>query len=259
MDGCFFGYEQMNASKIWFIFAVWILGHTHIIGLMLARYSRWHVNFRLLCIYLHEIALSQDENVNAKWLCDKDSDVLANVHLWGLWKSFSKIHVFLSIHRYVPCLSIMNVFQWWLFDILLKQDGQKIFLKDVWVCVIPWSQVIIRGIWASIIWTSLSEIMRKESRSWWVAWASSIFFSFAFMTSYFIIDRLIFKDFIYLRERRRERAWARWRGRQRGRSRLPTEQGAWHGPWSQNLRSWPELHEGRCLTDWATHAPDILF
>ena len=75
--------------------------------------------------------------------------------------------------------------------------------------------------------------------------------------------RFFLKDSIYLfdTERERERAWEHSKGavgRGPGRSWLPTEWraqwGAWYGAWSQNpgIMTWAE---GRCLTNWATHAP----
>ena len=52
----------------------------------------------------------------------------------------------------------------------------------------------------------------------------------------------------------RERAHKLERDRGRGRSRLTTEQGAWHGGWSQNpgIMTWTK---GKCLTNWTTQAP----
>ena len=47
---------------------------------------------------------------------------------------------------------------------------------------------------------------------------------------------------------------SRGRDRRRGKSRLPTEQRAWHGAKFQDLEImiWAE---DRCLTNWATQAP----
>ena len=60
-----------------------------------------------------------------------------------------------------------------------------------------------------------------------------------------------FKDFMYLLEK--ERAYTQ-AGRGRGRSRLPTEQGAWCGAQSQGpgIMTWAER---RRLTNWATQTP----
>ena len=62
-----------------------------------------------------------------------------------------------------------------------------------------------------------------------------------------------FKDFIYLRERENT-SRGRRRVRGRGRGRLPTEQGPWHGAWSQDpeIMTWAK---GRHLTHWATQEP----
>ena len=43
-------------------------------------------------------------------------------------------------------------------------------------------------------------------------------------------------------------------GRRRGRSRLPVEQGAWHGARSQDLGISTQV-KGSCLTNWATQVP----
>ena len=61
-------------------------------------------------------------------------------------------------------------------------------------------------------------------------------------------DVFSFQDSTYLFDRVRETSRQSHRGR--GRSRLLTEQGAWCGAWSQDLRimTWAE---GRHLTDWA--------
>ena len=60
--------------------------------------------------------------------------------------------------------------------------------------------------------------------------------------------------FMSLRERERECKQAH---RGRGRRRLPTEQGASFGAWSQDpgISTWAE---GRRLTDWATQAPLLI-
>jgi len=61
--------------------------------------------------------------------------------------------------------------------------------------------------------------------------------------------------FIYLRERERERAWE---GGGPGRSRLPAERGAQRKAqfWDSRIMFWAE---DRCLADWATQAPPLLF
>ena len=64
----------------------------------------------------------------------------------------------------------------------------------------------------------------------------------------------IYKDFIYLWER----AQAGARGREGGRSRLPTEQGAKYGAWSQDLGIMTRA-QGRHLTSWATQVPRLSF
>ena len=65
----------------------------------------------------------------------------------------------------------------------------------------------------------------------------------------------IFKDFIYLFERKREGAWVE----KKGRSRLSTEQRVQGRARSQDPGgTWPEL-KGRHLTNWATQVPPISF
>ena len=64
----------------------------------------------------------------------------------------------------------------------------------------------------------------------------------------------IFLKIIYLGEKaEQEHEWGE-RGRGKGRSRFPSQQGAGCGTWSQDLRimTWAK---GRCLTYWATQVP----
>ena len=72
-----------------------------------------------------------------------------------------------------------------------------------------------------------------------------------------ILKKDLISYFIYLREwRESTQDGRRGRGRRR-RSRLPTEQGAydlWYRAGSQDLKIMT-LAKGRCLTDWATQAP----
>ena len=58
---------------------------------------------------------------------------------------------------------------------------------------------------------------------------------------------IFLEDFIYLFMKDTERG----RDIDRGRSRLPAEQGAWYGAQTQDpgIITWAE---GRCLTNWAT-------
>lgn len=52
------------------------------------------------CVYLPRIVLFQDENVNAKWLCDEDLDVQAkNVRLNGASENHFPIYTFLFPFR----------------------------------------------------------------------------------------------------------------------------------------------------------------
>ena len=59
----------------------------------------------------------------------------------------------------------------------------------------------------------------------------------------------VLKDFIYLSDRESTSKWSR-----RGRSRLPTEQGAWCGAQSQDPKIMTRA-KSRCLANWATHVP----
>lgn len=73
-----------------------------------------------------------DDSVNAEWLCDKDLDVQAkDVHLHGASENHcqstcfcfrSEVGGLLDDYQRLPAVP---------FDVLLKQDGQKIDLKDV--------------------------------------------------------------------------------------------------------------------------------
>ena len=87
-------------------------------------------------------------------------------------------------------------------------------------------------------------LIRKKwiMRGFYEAWVWAIF-TFTF-----------FKDFISEIESEQRAEMEQWGRGRRGRSRLSTEQGAWHGPQSMNSRimSWAE---SRHLTDWATQAP----
>lgn len=68
----------------------------------------------------------------------------------------------------------------------------------------------------------------------------------------------LLKDFINLFEREREHmSRGRDRDRRGGRSRLPTEQEAWHRAVSKDpkIMTWAKV---RCSTDWATQMPQLL-
>ena len=62
-----------------------------------------------------------------------------------------------------------------------------------------------------------------------------------------------FKDFIWEEERAQE---GRDRGTGKGKSTLPSKQGAWHQAWSQDPRTTTSA-KGRCPMNWAIQAPVI--